>query len=166
MALTAYQKHMKKELSGGKMKGKTAAQRKAIFKAAAKSYKAPKAPRKTLAQRARSVRTHRTNKPRSTVSRGVARKSGGRKIMSKGGFNSQKIMKYVRLAALVGPGAQAVMQYGAKDGAVHALLRYTGFDMRTGQFNGSALASGWGPYLASVAVTYGIPKLAGMIRGL
>ena len=83
------------------------------------------------------------------------------------GFNSQKIMKYVRLAALGGPAIGVAMSTRSNPEKVRAaLVQYTGVDIATGSFNGAELAKGWTPYLASILVTYGIPKLAGMIRGL
>ena len=83
------------------------------------------------------------------------------------GFNSQKIMKFIRLAALGAPViTQAVRQDSLENKAMHVLRAYTGVNMQTGQFDGAALAAGWTPYLASVLATYGIPKLAGIIRSL
>ena len=83
------------------------------------------------------------------------------------GFNTQKIMKYVRLAALVAPAAFHAVRAGTPEyKARNIIMRYTGFDMNDGRFHGQYLAEGWGPYVAAVATTYGIPKLAGMIRGL
>lgn len=86
----------------------------------------------------------------------------------KSGINTQKIMKYVRLAALAAPYAAVAMD-GTKSPRVKVLEGLgmaTGIDPNTGQFNAAYLAKGWLPFLASTAVTYGIPKLAGMIRGL
>ncbi len=149
--LTAYQAHMKRELKG-KMKGKTKAQRKAIFKAAAKSYKGG-------SKKAKSRKSPKKSSKRSQQTK--VRKVG------KGGFNSQKIMKYVRLAALGGPAIAAAMGTGTPQEKVKVALRqYTGFDMASGQFVPSELAKGWTPYLAAVLTTYGIPKIAGIIRGL
>ena len=83
-----------------------------------------------------------------------------------GGFNSQKIMKYVRLAALGAPAIIAVLEPGTPvQKAQKALQLYTGVGP-TGEFRWDKLVQGWTPYLAAVATTYGIPKLAGMIRGL
>ena len=145
-ALSPYNRHVQREMKAGRS-----------MKQAAASWKS--------GSKRTSVR--RISVPRRRARSRAVAKTGGRKTMGKSGFNTQKIMKYLRLAALAGPGAHAVLTYGAnKDGLTHALLRYTGFDMRTGQFNGAALASGWMPYLASVGVTYGVPKLAGIIRGL
>ena len=83
------------------------------------------------------------------------------------GFNTQSLMKYVRLAALAGPGIAVAMQNDTAQNKIrNGLLNYTGFDMYSGSFDAAALMRGWGPYAASVAVTYGIPKLAGILRGL
>lgn len=83
------------------------------------------------------------------------------------GFNSQKLMKYIRLAALGAPVISGVAKYGAsKAAAVEAIKLYTGVNVATGGFDARFLAQGWTPYLASVLATYGIPKLAGIIRSL
>lgn len=81
------------------------------------------------------------------------------------GFNSQKIMKFVRLFALGSPVIAGVAQHGmTMEAGKVALKGYTGVDMNTGQFDAAALAAGWTPYLAAILATYGIPKLAGIIR--
>jgi len=150
--LTAYQAHMKRELKG-KMKGKTAAQRKAIFKRAASSYK--KSPTKSGASKSRKK------------SSGSRTKSKVRKV-GKNGFNTQKIMKYVRLAALAAPAAiTAINPNQTPESKVKEIMhKYTGFNMNTGKFDAAALMQGWAPFAAATVVTYGIPKLAGIIRGL
>ena len=83
------------------------------------------------------------------------------------GFNPQKLMKYIRLAALVAPAAQAAIGPGDPATKVAtAIMNYTGYNIQNGSFAFSRLGKGWMPYLSAVAVTYGIPKLAGIIRGL
>lgn len=160
MALTAYQAHMKRELKG-KMKGKTAAQRKAIFKAAAKSYKSPsKKASKTNAGRSKPAKKT-GSKPKSNTS------SGGNRSMGKGSFNTQKIFKYIRLASLGAPAIAGVAQYGfTKEAAVEAIKGYTGVNLNTGGFDMQAVIRGYTPFLATTVLTYGIPKLAGILRGL
>lgn len=149
MALTAYQAHMKRELKG-KMKGKTKAQRKAIFKAAAKSYK-----------KKGSTKPRARAKPKS-------KSTGGRSTMGKkNGFNTQKIFKYVRLGALALPAATTIMSNKPNDIKIAKLSKdYTGFDPRDGSFDLARLIGGYGPVLGATLATYGIPKLAAMIRGL
>jgi len=76
-------------------------------------------------------------------------------------------MKWVRVGALVAPGAYSIMERGLnKEGISAALHRYTGFNMGTGQWEPHMLAQGWGPYLAAVLVTMGIPKISGILRRL
>jgi len=84
-----------------------------------------------------------------------------------GKINTQKLMKYLRMAALAAPIVQGVANYGVSQAAaVTALRGYTGVNVQTGQFSMERLVEGWTPYLASVVATYGIPKLAGIIRSL
>lgn len=83
------------------------------------------------------------------------------------GFNSQKLMKIVRMAALGAPAIAAVSQYGfTKDAAITAIKGYTGINPNNGQFDAPALIAGWTPYLASILITNGIPKISGILRGL
>jgi len=125
------------------------------MKAAARSWKGgKKSPKKSV--------------KRSAGSRPKARaKTGGRKV-AKGGINSQKVMKLIRLAALGMPAVSAALEPGiSPQGKLrNALKMYTGYDIAYGNFSFGDLAKGWTPYLAAIAVTYGIPKLSGMIRGL
>ena len=156
MALTAYQAHMKRELKG-KMKGKTAAQRKAIFKAAAKSYKGGSKPKARASRAVTRVRTSISSKPKGGTSR----------MGKKNGFNTQKIFKYVRLGALALPAATQIMRADTVENKLYHIGRqYFAFNSQTGKFDASQLMNGYGPFLAATAITWGIPKLAGMIRGL
>ena len=145
-ALSPYNRHVQREMKAGRS-----------MKQAAASWKS--------GSKRTSVR--RISVPRrKTRSRAVARpkSTGGRKMA---GFNSQKIMKFVRLAALAAPViGQAVRQDSLENKAMHVMRAYTGVNIQTGQFSGAALVAGWTPYLASVLATYGIPKVAGIIRGL
>lgn len=102
---------------------------------------------------------------RKTTKRKSNPKRGGNRRMGKN--TTAKLFKLVRLGALVAPGATAFMERGlTKGGAELAVSRYTGYDFASHQFRGDLLAQGWLPYLAAVGVTYGIPKLAGLIRKL
>ena len=83
-----------------------------------------------------------------------------------GGFNTQKIFKLVRMAALVMPAAGIAMSGDSTANKISNIKRdYFGIEP-DGRVNLGALAKGWGPYLMAIGVTYGIPKLAGIIRGL
>ena len=147
-ALSPYNRHVQREMKAGRS-----------MKQAAASWKS--------GSKRTSVR--RISVPRrKTRSRAVARKprsTGGRRKM--GGFNSQKIMKYIRLVALGAPVATALMSPADNAEKVDMVIRnYTGYSPKYGNFHAERLAAGWAPYLASVVTTYGIPKLAGIIRGL
>ena len=146
-ALSPYNRHVQREMKAGRSMKQAAASWKSGSKR--KSTRRISVPRRVSRPRAAA-------RPRST---------GGRKKMA--GFNTQKIFKYLRLAALLGPAAGCAVRPVSNEEKIRDILvRYTGYDMRNNTFNGGALVQGWGPYVASVAVTYGIPKLAGIIRGL
>ena len=82
------------------------------------------------------------------------------------GFNQQKIFKLVRMAALGIPAAGTLMSGATMDQKINQLKSdYFGVN-ELGQFELHRLGRGWTPFLASIGVTYGIPKLAGILRGL
>lgn len=74
-------------------------------------------------------------------------------------------MKFARIGALAAPAAGIAMSKDPPPTKVwKAIKAYTGVDYTTGKFNLSDLGTGWLPFLATSAVTYGIQKLNGMIR--
>ncbi|GAH44540.1 unnamed protein product [marine sediment metagenome] len=104
---------------------------------------------------------------RKTSSTSRSRTKGRVRKVGKNGFNTQKIMKYIRMASLATPIVAGVAQHGMTIEAAKAAMKgYTGVDLATGQFDLKALIAGWTPFVAATAVTYGVPKLAGIIRGL
>ena len=143
-ALSPYNRHVQREMKAGRS-----------MKQAAASWKSG---RKTT-----RARPSKTGYVRRTVRRAKPKSTGGRKRM--GGFNSQKIMKYVRLAALGAPAIGVAMKpISNEEKIAQAIQMYTG--VRDGVFRWDKLAAGWTPYLASILVTQGIPKISGIIRGL
>jgi len=95
-----------------------------------------------------------------------SRVTGGRKV-ARGGFNSQKMFKLLRMAALVAPAAADFVKYDRPyDKARYILKHYTGYDIYTQRFELGDLAGGYAPYVGAILATYGIPKLAGIIRGI
>ena len=92
----------------------------------------------------------------------------GKKKKRRGGKSlATTVMKWVRVGALAGPGIYVATQpWTLEQKARVALKWYSGFNIENGTFNLGDLAKGWGPYLGAVLATYGIPKLAGIIRRL
>ena len=161
-----------KKLSGGKPRGKVRRKLSAYNRHVQRVMKQGKTMKQAAASwrsgRKPSTRTRRatTSVRRPATRRRAARKTKVRKV-GKSGFNTQKIMKYVRLAALGAPAAAIAMGAGTPEQKIRSgIVRYTGFNMDTGEFSFASLAKGWTPFAAATAVTYGIPKLAGIIRGL
>ena len=92
---------------------------------------------------------------------------GKRKRRRGGKSLSRTVMKWLRIAALVGPAAEAAInpKWPKPKDKLHVILyRYSGYDMDTGKWHPEALLQGWGPYLGTCLATYGIPKLMGIIR--
>jgi len=59
-----------------------------------------------------------------------------------------------------------MMSTTPKDKLRIGILWYTGFDVIHGRFKPDQLARGWGPFVMSSLIVYGIQKLRGIIRGL
>lgn len=142
--LSAYNRHVQSEMK----KGKT-------MKQAAASWK--KGSTKSTAARVRS--TNRS-KPK-------AKPKGGNRTVGKKSFNTQKLFKYVRLGALAAPIAGVALSSMSTEDKIRNIARnLTGYDYKYGVFDWKWLAQGYGPFVAASAVTYGIPKLTSIIRGL
>lgn len=136
MALTPYQKHVQSEMKKGKS-----------MKQAASSWKSKK---------------KGNSSKRKTNS---SNNKGGKKSVSKGGFNTQKIFKYVRLAALAAPAAGIALTTATPEAKLKEGLKiYTGYDIDNKTFRFDKLAQGWLPFLGASVATYGIPKLTAMLR--
>lgn len=110
----------------------------------------------------RSTKRKRQSNPKRRT-RNLARKKKRRsgKSMTRTAF------KFIRLGALVAPGAsRALAHRDNPENAVKAgLLCYGGVNV-DGQFDWGLLAQSWTPYLMACLTTYGIPKLVGIIRRL
>lgn len=64
------------------------------------------------------------------------------------------------------PAATTLMSAWTMETKINELKKdYFGVDAN-GTFNAGYLAKGWLPFLAATGITYGIPKLAGILRGL
>ncbi len=136
--LSAYNRHVQREMKAGKS-----------MKQAAASW------------------SKKSGKPK-TKAKGSSKRSkpkGGNRTVSKNGFNTQKMYKYLRLAALALPAVQIAVTPGDPGNKVKdAMKAYTGWNSYTNKFELGALLQGWGPLLGATLATYGIPKLAGMLR--
>lgn len=125
------------------------------FKKGWKAYKASKKGTKTKAKSKKS-----RSRPKA--------KGGNRRMGKKGGFNTQKIFKLVRIGALALPAvARMTDNRVSMEGRVrNALKAYTGYDIANKSFRLQDAAEGWMPFVAASLITYGVPKITGMIRGL
>jgi len=86
-----------------------------------------------------------------------------------GGKNLQTtVFKWLRIAALVGPGVSMAVTPGrSTEAKVSDILSiYTGYSIEQKNFQMERLATGWTPFLMATLATYGIPKIAGIIRRL
>ena len=91
---------------------------------------------------------------------------GKKKNRKSSGFGTQKVMKYIRLIALAMPAISIAMSTQSTGNKIsQAKTEYFGI-RSDGSIDLMSLAKGWGPFALATVVTYGIPKLAGMIRRL
>jgi len=93
-----------------------------------------------------------------------------KKKRRKGGNLQATAFKFIRLGSLLAPGlhtfGEAQAHYGGDMvmAGASALAGYGGWDTAQGKFRPELFAKHWLPFLGSVAATYGIPKLVGIIR--
>ena len=113
----------------------------------------------------RTSKTRRSSKPKKrrryvTRPRKKRRSGGGRNLAG-------TAMKWIRITALVAPAIHSAIGGGTPEQKLNeAMRKYTGFNAADGSFDWTWLSKGWGPYLGAVLATYGIPKLAAIIRRL
>jgi hypothetical protein len=113
----------------------------------------------------------RSRKTRASNPRKVKRRMA-RKKKRRGGKSLQtQVFKWLRIGALAAPGAVVALSPGTPGGKFNAAMElYTGVNIQeskdtgTCAFHAEKLAAGWMPFLMTTLVTYGIPKLAGIIR--
>ncbi len=109
----------------------------------------------------RKPRRKNNPKKRNVRRMGKRKRRGGGKSLQRTAF------KLIRIGALVAPAAHVLVTHGSIEDKIDGLsIRYTGFSTKHGTFHPEFLAAGWGPFLASIMTTYGIPKIAGIIRRL
>jgi hypothetical protein len=110
------------------------------------------------------------SRPRSRVSNPKRRvkRTARKKKRRGGGRNIQAtIFKWLRVGALVGPGVVAATKGGTwEEKASYVLAKYTSYESWNNRFNAAQLVEGYAPFLAATLATYGIPKIAGIIRRL
>ena len=152
--LSAYNLHMKRELKG-KLSGKTKAQRKAIFKAAARKWK-PKG---------KSVSRSKPKTGGSSRSRSTTRRSN--RTMGKNTFNMSKIYSLANKAAFVAPYIGVAMGAGSPQFKIHKGLRFlTGYNLDNNTWSFESLKQGWTPYVMTKLVTAVVPKITSFVKGL
>lgn len=83
------------------------------------------------------------------------------------GFGTRTIFKWLRIISLVAPGVYEATRPGDFSQKTRNVVgRYTGVDVATGAFDGKLLLGGWIPHIVVTLLTYGVGKLAGIIRRL
>ena len=89
-----------------------------------------------------------------------------RKKSRKGGKSLQRtVFKWLRVGALLAPAINDIMRgtHPAQK-AVFVIESYSGYNIDKHQFNIKWLMRGWTPFIMTSLLTYGIPKLMGIIR--
>lgn len=94
---------------------------------------------------------------------------GRKKKRRRSSFGIRSIFKYLRIGALLAPAIAEAVDPAVTDNKLkvtRAVRWYTGFNMMDKTYNVSDVARGWLPYVVTVLLTYGVSKLAGIIRRL
>jgi len=126
--------------------------------AAASWHGSAKAKRPSLRERIQSRRA--AAKPTRSVNH-TAKKNSHRRS----GIGTRGAFKFLRLGALAAPGIVRAIGPGTTEDKVKMGLRaYTSYNAYTGKCEPAALIEGYGPYVLTSIVTWGIGKLVGMIR--
>ncbi|GAI26122.1 unnamed protein product [marine sediment metagenome] len=88
--------------------------------------------------------------------------------MGKNTFSTQKIFALMRKGALAAPAIATALDpsLAPAEKLRVGIQKYTGVDMRTGQFHFNSLRQGYEPYFWTSLVTYGIPKAISFVKGL
>ncbi len=137
--LTPYNRHVQREMKAGRS-----------MKQAAASWS-----KKSGKPKAKAKGSSRSSKP----------KGGNRTVAKKNGFNTQKIFKYVRIGALALPAVAIALQPTSTAKKIEDATRaYFGYNTFTKKMELGGLIQGWGPFVGAMLTTYGIPKLAGILR--
>jgi len=123
-------------------------------------------------------KTHKKSKSRTTrksktKTKTKRKKSNPNRSVKRTGKRSLQttVFKWLRIGALVAPAAVVATQPMKADQKLNEIFRlYTGVNIKHSmesnniQFDWKRLAMGWAPFVAAIVTTYGIPKIAGMIR--
>jgi len=154
--LSAYNLYMRKALKG-KMTGKTEAQRKAIFKKAARGW-----------NKGKPKSTSRSSKPKSKASAPKSNPAGGTRRMGKSTFNMNKIYGLVRKGAIFLPAVGIAMRTDlTPEWKIRLGIRdYFGYDIVTGIFRWQDVMRGWTPAIAAQVITRVIPAIGKLIRSI
>lgn len=118
----------------------------------------------------KNIKKSSSSKPKKSTPKSKKSKSktgkGGKRM---GKSIQQTAFKWLRIGALAAPAVYAYQhpfnndpKYRLIDGVKY----YTGYNLETGVFDWNDLAKGWGAFLGATVATYGIPKIAGILRKL
>jgi len=85
----------------------------------------------------------------------------------RGFLNVSTFFKFIKIGAFVAPAVHAALSRdNNRDRLSYGLEKYTGYNINGGYFRAESLLEGWGPYIATLAITAGVQKLGGLIRRL
>lgn len=114
-------------------------------------------------------RMYRASKKKSkskSKTRKTSNKKGGRK-MAKSGFNTAKIFSLLRTVSLLAPAVSHLLTPTTnQERLIRTVRDYTGYNITHQKLEPNRLLVGWGPYLMTNLMTYGVPKLTKLIRNI
>lgn len=116
----------------------------------------------------RGKKTSRTRKASPARRKGVKTMARRRKRRRGGKSLTQQAFKWIRVGALVAPAAIVALDPGIdpKEKINRGLAWYTGYYPPTQTWSIDNLKMGWMGFLGATIATYGIPKLASILRRL
>jgi len=122
-----------------------------------------------ISKKAWRVFRGRKKRPRSRVSNPKTKRRTRRMVRRKkrrGGKSLQAtVFKWMRVGAIFAPGLAIAVQKKSTEAKVEEVVEaYFGYNIPQKKMVFSSLLRGWGPFIGATLVTYGIPKLAGILR--
>jgi len=107
----------------------------------------------------------RTTKSKTKTTKRRTKKLGKKKKRRGGKSLQATIFKWMRVGAIAAPGiAIAIQKKSGQAKIEEAVEAYFGYNIPQQKMVWGSLLRGWGPFLAATLVTYGLPKLAGILR--
>jgi len=89
----------------------------------------------------------------------------GKKKKRRGKSLQKTVFKWLRIGALVAPAGAIAIGTDSNEAKIEQFVEaYFGYNIPQKKMVWTSLLRGWGPFIGATLVTYGIPKIAGILR--